>query len=107
MDNFKKNGINISIFIAVIIFTNLLRCYSSKQFVLGQDFEGRIKEKYNNHDLRGNPEIILEGSTTWYTIRNFHYFGLIEPGDYIIKKRGTTEYLLVKGNDTTIFFCED
>lgn len=69
-------------------------------------YEGRIESKYINHGSHGTESIKLEGGSSTKFYRDVPFqslFDAIDPGDYIIKREGTKQYVLVKGNDTTIY----
>lgn len=68
-------------------------------------FEGRIEYKYINHSSHGTEMIKLDGHSTssYRPVPYQSLYDAIDSGDYIIKRKGTKKYLLVKGNDTTAY----
>ncbi len=68
-----------------------------------KSFEGKIIRK---ELTRKNSQLIYiyeNSKAVFYDIRNINIFKMIDTGDYIIKKKGTIDYLLIKNNDTIVF----
>ena len=70
--------------------------------------------KYNNFewtivckglDQKGQPLIFLtnKNEKEYHGIKNIKIYYIIEPGDYIIKRRGQNFYTLIKNKDSIIF----
>ena len=66
-----------------------------------QNFEGVFIHKEPGR----TPGLVLKQNNkeSAHDIGNWKVYETIEPGDYIIKKSGTINYALIRGNDTLIF----
>ncbi len=99
-----KNSKRVLVFVIVFILyrynidkvENLLsrvQCFEgvifSKEISLGRNPSVSVKQNSN--------EVVL------HDISNKKIYDIIEPGDYIIKKRWAINYALIKKNDTLVF----
>ena len=73
-------------------------------FTMRIEFDGEIiRKRIDNHNH--DPHIIISKNKKEedYDIINMSIYKIIDSGDYISKKKGTVNYLLIKKRDTIIF----
>lgn len=70
---------------------------------VNEQYSGKISRKFI--DSKGAPRVIIDDEE--FVILNSKMYDFIRPGDSLVKKRGTTKFILMRMNDTFHFYPED
>jgi len=105
--NFYKPINLILTFFGLLTFYFVLSCLVQRHYYMNVAYEGIITEKYLDSNRRNETRIVVRNNENHYDnydIHNYYYYTLMMPGDFIIKKKGALQYILVRNIDTTIFY---
>jgi hypothetical protein len=98
--------ISISILLFIAFKYYMGSNWGWKNYFLNLEYEGTIRTKMLDSNKRFEPAVMIEGNSTSFLIENMNIYDLIQPGDYIIKRKWTTKHILIRQRDTILFFPE-
>lgn len=78
---------------------------TTRQAAAGDAFEGKIAYKQEAWEVSRMRYIVLNDSAKWH----IHFkkpFDYVKEGDYIIKRKNTVFYKVIRGTDTSDFYPE-
>jgi hypothetical protein len=99
----RKAIIGITIIVLLAFGYRLAQYFVLKSNNVNYSYEGIITDKYYDSTNKHLPVIKVQGYREGFLLLNYKYFEIINIGDFIIKKKGTIEYVLIHDNDTMKF----
>ena len=99
----RKNITSVGFVLFIILYISNANKITNI-YIEHQSFEGKIIRKELTSG-RQHPIIYLieNNKEQFYDIGNNNIYKIIQPGDYIIKKKNSLYYTLIRNTDTIIF----
>lgn len=91
-----------------IFFQSCQTCDENVREIYGESaYEGTITGKYEDKKDRGQPYIIIDSVNHYFC--NYTIYDKLDVSDYIIKRKGSVRYTIVRNRDTTDLYpiCDD